>query len=190
MNRKIPRDGNTSRSPLRLTSPVRIGGEPSVSLTRTGSQNISSPSGSIGPVEVRNSQPFHTSINGNSYKHRDPAPNFSKVIGCKLSNDYSADIYSRCRMKFTRDAVLTEIPNFMNLGLSSVHTLDELGSFSIPGTRIGSNISGSNWLPPGYLIGEVTPAIMSRTRSKKKHNSKTYFETRREINILSAKIIL
>ena len=78
-DKKIPWDSNTSRIPPRLISPVLIGGI-YVSLTRTVSQEISSPSSPIGPVEVNNAQTFHTSINGNSAKHKDPAPTFSKVI--------------------------------------------------------------------------------------------------------------
>ena len=61
---KIPQDANTSRIPPVLTSPVCICCGPSVSPTRTGSQKIISPSSPISPVEVRNAQPFHTSING------------------------------------------------------------------------------------------------------------------------------
>ena len=101
----IPRERNTSGSPPIFTTPVRIGGGPSVSPTRTGRQDIGSPSGTIGPVEVRNAQPLHTSINGIYDEHREPAPNFSKVIGCKLSEKSSVNVYSRCRTNFTRDAV-------------------------------------------------------------------------------------
>ena len=62
-DRMIPRDKNTSRSPPILTTPVQIGGGPSISPIRIGSQEISSTSVHIGLVEVRNAQPFHTSIN-------------------------------------------------------------------------------------------------------------------------------
>ena len=65
-NGTIPRDGKNPRIPPRLPSPVLVGGGPSISTTRTVSQYISSPSGPIGTVEVRNPQPFHTSINENS----------------------------------------------------------------------------------------------------------------------------
>ena len=66
----------------------------------------------------------------------DPAPTCSKVIGRKFTNKSIADANSSFRMNLTRDAVLTESPNFVNLGLSSVHTSDELGSVFIPATRI------------------------------------------------------
>ena len=68
----------------------------------------------------------------------------------------------------------------MNLGISAVHTSDELGSFIIPATRIGSLTNESNWILPGHIIGEVTAAIMSTTRSEQNYISKTDFETRRE----------
>ena len=131
-------------------------------------------------MEVRNAQPFHTSINGNSSKNGDPTSTFSKVIVHELSDDFSADVYFRCWVNFTHDAVLTEIPNFMNMGLSSVHTSDEPRSLSIPTTRIRRPTDRYNCLPPGHIIGEVTADRMSRTGSEQIYSSKTDFETRRE----------
>ena len=178
--RTIPRDRNTSRSLPRLTSPVRIGGGTSVSPDRTESKEISSPCGPISPVKFRNSQPFHTSINGNSSEHRYPMPNFSKLIGRKLSENSSADVYARSQVNFTHDTVLAESPNFMNMGLSSVHRSDELGSFIIPSTIIIRPIDGYKCLPPVHLIFEVAASRMGRTRSEQKYSSKTDFETMRE----------
>ena len=77
---------------------------------------------------------------------------FSKLISRKLSDKSSADVYSRCWMNFTCDAVLAESPSFMNLGFSSFHASDELRSFRIPANRIRRDINGSNWIPPGHLI--------------------------------------
>ena len=114
--RKIRRFGSTCRSPTIFSSLLWIGGGSSFSPTRIGSQKISIPSASIVPVEVRNAQPLHTSIHINSAKLRDPTPNFSEEIRRKISNDSSADVYSRCWMNFTRDAVLTKSQNFINLG--------------------------------------------------------------------------
>ena len=78
-------------------------------------------------------------------------------------------------MNFTRNAVLAGSPNFMNLGLSSVHTSDELGSIFIPTTRIGTLTYGSNWLLPGHRIGEVTADISNMTGSEQEHNDQTDF---------------
>ena len=68
----------------------------------------------------------------------------------------------------------------MNLGLSAVHTSDELRSFSIPATIIKIPADGYNWILSGHIIGEVTAARTSRTRSEQNCSSKTDFETRRE----------
>ena len=121
-----------------------------------------------------------TSINRIYAKHRDPAPTWIKVIGRKFSDDSSANVYSHCRMNFTHDAVLTKSPNFINLGLSSVHTLDELGSIFIPTTRIGRLANVSNWLPSGHLIGEDAVNRVIRNSSEQNYSAKTYFEARRE----------
>ena len=82
-------------------------------------------------------------------------------------------------MNLTRDAIITKSPNFMNLGLSFVHTSYELGSVSIPTTIIGRPTDGSNWLLPGHRIGKVTADRVSRTRPEQNYNPKSDFETRR-----------
>ena len=175
---EIPQDGNTVGIPPILTTPVYIGDRPSVSPTRMRSQDIGSPSGSISPQEVRNALPFDTSINVIYDKYRDPAPTFSEVIGQKFSDEYSSDVYSLCRMNLIYDTILAESPNFINIGLLAVHTSYELRSVFIPATRIGNPADGSNCLPPGHIIGEVTADRMSRTRSEQNYSYKTDFENR------------
>ena len=122
---------------------------------------------------------MYTYINEIYDKHRDPAPTWSKVIGRKFSGKSSAYVNSRYWINLTRDAVLTKSPNFMNLGLSSVHTSDELGFVFIPTTIIGRPTDAFNWLPPGHHIGEVTSDRVIGTRSEKNYNAKTVYETRR-----------
>ena len=161
----IPRDRNTFGMPPRATTPVRIGTVPLVSPTSIRSQDIGSPRRSIGPQEVSNVQPFETSHNGISSKHRDPTPTWSNVISRKLSDESSSDIYFHCRMNLVRDTVLTKSSNFMNLWLSSVQTSYELVFVFIPTTRIGRPADGSNWLSPGHYIGEVTADRVSGTRT-------------------------
>ena len=70
---------------LILNSPVYIGGDTSDSFgyappIRAGRQDIGSPKGPTGPVEVSNTQIFNTSINGNLSLNEDPSSIFSKVI--------------------------------------------------------------------------------------------------------------
>ena len=64
----IPREGNTVGNLPRLNKQVRIGAGSSISPTSIRIQEIESPRRSIAPQEVRNAQPFDTSINGISDK--------------------------------------------------------------------------------------------------------------------------
>ena len=82
-------------------------------------------------------------------------------------------------MNLARETALTKSTNFMDMGLLSVHTSDELGSVFITTTRIGSLTDGSNCLAPGHCIGEVTADILSGTSPEQNYNSKSDFETRR-----------
>ena len=114
----------STRSP-RMNSPVMIGGGTTVSPTRTGIQEIVSPKGSTGSVEVKNTQIFNISINVNWTNKGESTLILSKVIRQELSHNSSSDIYSRCRDNFMSDSVGTKIPDFMNLGLPAVNALDE-----------------------------------------------------------------
>ena len=179
-NVSTPWDGNTDVGFTNLDSPVRIGGYNSVSPSRTGSQDIIDTLGSIGPQWSREAQPLDTSINRIYFKHRDPAPTCSEVIGCNFADESSSDDNSCCWMNLTRDAVLTKVPNFVNLGLSSVHTLDELGSVFSPTTRIKMPMDVFNWLPPGNCIVEVIAYRVNRTWFEQDYISRTDFLNTRE----------
>ena len=83
-------------------------------------------------------------------------------------------------MDLACDTVLSEIPNFMDFGLSSIHTTAELRSIFFSITTIGSLTHGSNWIPSGHHISVATSYRLSRTRPKHNFNFKSDFETRRE----------
>ena len=61
---------------------------------------------------------------------------FSKVIGEKIFNGSSGDLYKRCRMNFADDPIQTQISQFMDLGLSTINSLDEGSGLSTPTTII------------------------------------------------------
>ena len=82
-------------------------------------------------------------------------------------------------MNLTCDAIITESPNFMNMELSYVHTLYEIGSVFIPTTVIRRPTDVSNWLPLVHRIVGITADRVSGTRSEQNYNSKSDFETRR-----------
>ena len=127
-----PRDGKIYVGSARLTSPVQICGSNTGSPSRTENQYIIRPRGPLGPQWSREVKPIDTYINGFPDKLRDPTPIFSKVIGHKFTNKSSADVNLHCQMNFGSYAVFTESPNFVNLGLASVYTSNELRSVFIP----------------------------------------------------------
>ena len=180
MDRTTPWDNNTVISSTSLASPVLIVDSATVSPTSNGRQEIISPRGSIGPQEVRDAQPLDTSVNVIYYKHRDPAPTWSKVICRKFSNKSSDDLYSQCCMNLMHDAVFIVSPNFMNMGISSIHTSDELGSVLIPITRIRRPTDGYNMILYSHCIGKNIADRVSRTGSEHDYIAKTDFETRGE----------
>ena len=83
-------------------------------------------------------------------------------------------------MNLASDTVLRKSPKFMDLRLSSVYTMDEIGYVFAPTTIIGSATHGSNWLPHINRISEAKADRLSRTKSKHNYNFKTVFETRRD----------
>ena len=72
-----------------------------------GIQEIFIMHGSTGSVEIRDTQKLDTSINRNLAKNGDSKSIFCKAIGREMSHDSSADIYLRCRLDFTSNAVGT-----------------------------------------------------------------------------------
>ena len=160
-----PRDGNTYISPPRFNYPVLVGTGTTISPTRTGIQEIGSPKGPTGPVEVKNSQIFHTSINGYLTDNRDSTPTFSKLIRLELSHNSSANIYLHCQVNFMRNSIGTKSPNFTDLGILAVYTSDELGSFDTPATRVGRPTDGSNLSAPGHVFVKATVAGASGMRT-------------------------
>ena len=61
---------------------------------------------------------------------------FSKVIGHKLSDSSSNDLYSRYRMNFLGDVVKTQTSSFMDIDLLTINTSNESSVLGIPTTRI------------------------------------------------------
>ena len=76
-------------------------------------------------------------------------------------------------MNFGSDTVLSESPNFMDFGLSSVNKMDELGSVFFHTNRSGTPMDSSNWLPPGHGISEATADRVSGTKAKNHYNFKS-----------------
>ena len=67
-------------------------------------------------------------------------------------------------MDFTSNAVGTEAPNFLNLGLPAVNASDEFNTFGTPTTRFRRPLDVNHWYVPDHVFGEVTAVGMSETR--------------------------
>ena len=115
-------------------------------------QEILSIHGSTGSMEIRDTQNFDTSINGNLAENGDSTPIFRKVIVQELFQDSSAGIYLCCRVDLASNAVGTEAPDFMYLGILAINASDELRSFGTPATRVGRPMDGSNWYAPVHVL--------------------------------------
>ena len=65
----------------------------------------------------------------------DSASIFSKVIGNKLYNNSSSEIYMRFSMSFAADLVQTQTLQLMDLGVLTINTLDEISGLSTLATK-------------------------------------------------------
>ena len=69
---------------------------------------------------------------------------FSKVIGHKLSNSSSRDLYTRFRMNFAADPIQTQTSQFMDMGLFAINALDEGNGLSTPANIIQRPMDGAH----------------------------------------------
>ena len=106
----------------------------------------------------------------------DSASIFIKVIGHKLSDGSSYELYLRCRMNFAGDVAQTQISQFMDLGIPTINTLDESSVLGTLATRIWSPIDVSYWRAPDHIFGEAKEVGMSAAKSDHDYNYKTDFE--------------
>ena len=95
---------------------------------------------------------------------RDSKNIFSKAMGRKLFDTLSADIYLRCRMDLTRNAVGIEAPNIVHLKHPDVNASDEFNNLCNPTTRVRIPKDGSSWSATDHVFGEATAVGMSGTR--------------------------
>ena len=156
--------------PLRTNTQVLTGIGTSAPPIIIGSQMIEGPRRSIIPQEARNSEILYSSINRFPDEHRDSTPGWSKIIGGKVVTNKIANVYTRIRMNFGSDTVLSKNSNFMDFGLSPFNTTDKLGSIIAP-----------DWIQHGHDIEVAAADRVSKMKAKNHYNFKSDFETVREI---------
>ena len=168
--RRTSRDDSTPRdirsnenSRLSSQDPSCIGN--SFSPTRTGKQDVFSPSHPSIAKRGRNSEPFNASNNGFLAENGDSTSYFSGVIGLEAVSAEVSDVNPRERMNFASNSVLSETPKFVDLRLSPAHTTDKLNSVIGSATRDGGLKDHSDWLMPRHSIEEVTEEILSEEQA-------------------------
>ena len=119
-------------------------------------------------------------IDGNLPDDLDSASIFSKVIGHKLSDSSSSDIYLLCRIKSAADTVQTQTPQFIDMGLSTINTLNESSGLRNPLIRIRRPTDGSDWSMPDHVFGEVIVVGISEAKSDHEYHYKTEFQIWKE----------
>ena len=132
------------------------------------------------PGLVRNTQKLDNVVDRNLPDDLDYAYIFSKVIGHKISDGSSDDIYSRCRLNFANDPIQTQAPHFMDMGLPTINILNESGVLGNPATKIQRPTDVSHWSAPDHVFGEATAVGMSAANSDHDYSYKTDFEIWRE----------
>ena len=105
---------------------------------------------------AENTRKMNAVIDGKLPNDLNSASIFSKVIGHKLSNGSSGDLYLHCRMNFADDPVQNQTPKFMDLGFLTINTFDERGDLSTIATRIQRPTDGSHWSASNHVFGEAT----------------------------------
>ena len=134
---KHPRKILNAVSAKHNTSPVLIGivatyppCGPNASL-QVANKHYSSSPGLVGQT-----QKLEAVFDGKFPDDLDSTSISSKVIGHKISNGSSGDLYTRFRMNFADDTVKNQTPQFMNLGLSTINAFYESSALINPTTII------------------------------------------------------
>ena len=117
-----PWDKKTAVATARLTSPVQSYHSTTDFPSRNRNQEIINLIRTVSLQWIRNAEKLKTSINGFFAEDRFLTPNFSKVVGCKFTDESSVDVNSCCGTNFRSNAVFIPNTNFINLGITSINT--------------------------------------------------------------------
>ena len=96
-------------------------------------------------------------------------PISSKVISLKTVPYESAKVYTRKRMDFGSNSVVTKSPNFMYFRLSPTNTPDKLKSIIGLTAIVGRLMNDFNWLVSRHDIEEVTVKRVSEEKVSSKY---------------------
>ena len=85
---------------------------------------------------LRKSNKLNTSVIRQLANNLVASPIFVEVLGEKLSNSSNRDLYMHCRMSLAIDTVNTPAPQFVEMGLLTINSLDISTSIWTPATIV------------------------------------------------------
>ena len=88
------------------------------------SQEVGNIRKSTSPELVRKYHKLDAAADRKFSDNRNVTSIFSKIIGDKISNSSSQDIYMHCRMNITANPVQISTPQFVDLGILTINALD------------------------------------------------------------------
>ena len=112
-------------------------------------------------------------VEGRLSDNPDPTSILSKVLGDKISDVSSQDIYTCCRMNLTAYPVQILTPQLVYSGLLTIDALDKGSGLSTPDTRILKPADVAHWSTPNHIFGETTSVVLSKAKSDYDYKYKT-----------------
>ena len=140
------------------------------------SQEVGNKQQSTSPSLVRQYQKLDAAVDKHFSDNCNLTSIFSKVISEKNSDGSRQDIYTHCRMDLTEDPVQTQTPQFVDLGLPTINSLDEGSGISTPPNIIRRPMDGSHWSTPNNTFGETKSIGLIEAKFDYEYNYKTYFQ--------------
>ena len=139
---KVSRTGVNGSTPGDIFNSVRVVEHPSsllIGIVPTSppyglnaSHQIANRRQSASPSLFGQTQNWRLSLTKNLTNDINSESIFRKVVGHKLFDSSSGDLYMRCRMNFMANPVQIQTPQFTDLGFSTTNTLDESSGLSTP----------------------------------------------------------
>ena len=124
---------------------------------------------------LRYSNKLDTSINRLFTNNLVALTIFTEVIGEKIYDSSSQDLYTRCRMNPAADSDNIPAPQFVDLGLFTINALDTGASLWTPATRVGRPTYVAHGSAPDHIFEKVS-AVRDDVRLNSDNNYRTGFE--------------
>ena len=113
-------------------------------------------------------------------------PIFTEVIGDKLSNSYSQDLYTSFKMNLAADPVNIPTPLFVDLGLLKINSIDKGASICTPATKIQRTMNVAHGIVIDHIFVKTT-AVRDNVRENSDYNYKLVLKFGGKIRNFSAK---